>query len=140
MSEIAAALRRLVIERANNSCEYCGLSQTGQEATFHVDHVTPVKAGGPTVADNLALACVSCSLRKGARQRLIDPETQQETAIFNPRLERWKDHFRWEDVRVIGVTATGRATIEALQMNRPMVLEIRREAAAWGRHPPNRAD
>jgi hypothetical protein len=78
---------------------------------------------------------VSCSLCKGAWQLAIDPQTQQEAPIFNPRLERWGDHFRWEDVHLIGLTATGRATIEALQMNRALVLEIRREAAAWGRHP-----
>lgn len=60
-------LRRRVVERAGNRCEYCGLAQTGQEAAFHVDHVVPVSAGGPTGLDNLALACVSCSLRKGAR-------------------------------------------------------------------------
>ncbi len=140
MSEISASLRRQVIERAGNCCEYCGLSQAGQEATFHIDHVIPVKAGGPTEAKNLALACVSCSLRKGARRQAIDPQTQQEVSIFNPRMDRWNDHFRWDDVHVIGLSATGRATIEALQMNRPLVLEIRKEATAWGRHPPSRVD
>lgn len=67
MRYISDLLRRLVIERADNRCEYCGLSQVGQAATFHVDHVVPVVAGGETVAENLALACVSCSLRKGAK-------------------------------------------------------------------------
>ncbi len=126
MSDIPTGLRRQVIERARNRCEYCGLSQIGQEATFHIDHVIPVKADGPTTAENLALACVSCSLRKGARLRVIDQETQQEVLIFNPRRDRWTDHFRWQDVRVIGLTATGRATIQALKMNRSLVLEIRR--------------
>ena len=46
MSYIAPALRQLVTTRANHRCEYCGLSQVGQEATFHVDHVMPVIAGG----------------------------------------------------------------------------------------------
>ena len=75
MSSIPAQLRRLVIERAAGRCEYCGLSQEGQEATFHIDHITPVVAGGATIETNLALACVSCSLRKGARQTAIDPQT-----------------------------------------------------------------
>ncbi|TLY77107.1 MAG: HNH endonuclease, partial [Gammaproteobacteria bacterium] len=30
-------LRRLVIERAQGRCEYCGLAQAGQEAAFHID-------------------------------------------------------------------------------------------------------
>ena len=53
-----------------NRCEYCLLAQAGQEATFHVDHVTPRVAGGPTIDGNLALACVGCSLRKGAAEAL----------------------------------------------------------------------
>ena len=65
-------------------CEYCGLSQEGQEATFHADHVIPVTVGGQTVAENLALACVSCSLRKAARQTVSDPQNGQEAALFNP--------------------------------------------------------
>jgi hypothetical protein len=39
MSLIGARLRRAVIRRAADRCEYCGLSQAGQEATFHIDHV-----------------------------------------------------------------------------------------------------
>jgi 5-methylcytosine-specific restriction endonuclease McrA len=68
MRHIPGALRNLVIERAGSRCEYCGLSQRGQAATFHIDHVIPLAAGGPTTPENLALACVSCSLRKAARQ------------------------------------------------------------------------
>ncbi len=85
MAKIPASLRRLSIQRADNFCEYCGLSQLGQAATFHIDHVIPVVAGGLTTADNLALACVSCSLYKGARQDVEDPETRETVPIFNPR-------------------------------------------------------
>ena len=38
-------------------------SQLGQVATFHIDHIVPVVADGETTSANLALACVSCSLR-----------------------------------------------------------------------------
>lgn len=54
---IPATLRRLVIERSGDRCEYCGLFQAGQVATFHIDHIVPEIAGGATTADNLALAC-----------------------------------------------------------------------------------
>ena len=63
MSDVSAALRDEVALRAGDRCEYCRLSQVGQETTFHIDHVVPRAAGGPTTAENLALACVSCSLR-----------------------------------------------------------------------------
>lgn len=136
MRYIPAEVRRLVSQRATGRCEYCGLSQEGQEATFHLDHIMPVAAGGQTTAENLALACVSCSLRKAARQTAIDPQTGEEAAIYHPRRERWSDHFRWEGVRVIGQTATGWATVAALDMNRSLMLAIRQEEANLGRHPP----
>jgi hypothetical protein len=136
MSEISGRLRRLVVQRANNRCEYCGLAQEGQEATFHIDHIVPSAAGGPTELDNLALACVSCSLRKEARRSARDPQTGRTVKLYHPRRQRWGDHFRWSGVRAIGLTPTGRATVAALQMNRPLILAIRREEAARGRHPP----
>jgi HNH endonuclease len=136
MPNIPRLLRNLVIERAGNRCEYCGLSQSGQEATFHLDHVIPVKAGGETTANNLALACVSCSLRKAARQTVLDPETNITVRIFNPRQQRWLDHFRWDSVYVVGIIATGRGTLESLNMNRTVILAIRSEEELLGRHPP----
>ncbi len=135
MRYIPAGLRRLVLRRSSERCEYCGLSQAGQEATFHIDHVTPVAAGGETVAANLALACVSCSLRKSAKQTAVDPETKTEVPLFNPRRDIWSEHFQWDGVRVVGLTAQGRATIETLALNRSLILAIRREEAALGRHP-----
>jgi hypothetical protein len=129
-------LRQRVVERAQNHCEYCGLAQAGQEATFHVDHVVPVVAGGKAVLENLALACVSCSLRKGARQAALDPQTGKEVALFNPRRDTWRVHFRWDGVHIVGLTASGRATIAALRLNRALVLAIRHEEARRKRFPP----
>ena len=133
---VPAHLRRHVIQRAQNRCEYCGLAQTGQEAAFHADHVVPVLAGGKTTLDNLALACVSCSLRKGARQTATDPLTGAAAALFNPRRDSWRLHFRWSGVRLVGLSPTGRATVLALKLNRPVAQAIRQEEAARHRHPP----
>lgn len=133
---VVAALRRVVVDRARDRCEYCGLAQAGQEAVFHVDHVRPVAAGGSTDEPNLALACVSCSLRKGARQSARDPESGRTEPFFNPRRDGWRDHFRWEGVRIVGITSIGRATIAALDLNRPLILSIREEESLRGRHPP----
>ena len=135
MRRPSGRLRQLVVRRSNNRCEYCQLAQTGQEATFHIDHVTPVTAGGLTDAGNLALSWVSCSLRKGSRQRAVDPHTGQQVSLFNPRQDIWSEHFEWRRVRLIGLTPTGRATIEALCLNRPLILEIRKEEDALGRFP-----
>ncbi len=135
MPHIPVTLRRLVIERAANRCEYCGLSQISQIATFHIDHIIPVAAGGETIEDNLALACVSCSLHKSARLTAVDPISSSEAPLYNPRKELWTSHFRWERLQLVGITAIGRATVVALALNRPTVLLIREEEAYWGRHP-----
>jgi HNH endonuclease len=136
MSDVPAGLREEITARAGGRCEYCRLSQFGQEATFHIDHVIPRAAGGPTTNDNLALACVSCSLRKWATQAAPDPESGQDVPLFNPRTQIWAEHFRWEGERLVPLTATGRATVAALAVNRPLILAIRREETLRGRHPP----
>lgn len=136
MGEISASLHAEILGRAGDRCEYCQLAQAGQEATFHIDHVTPRVAGGMTIAGNLALACVSCSLRKGARQTATDPDTGEETLLFNPRTQTWAEHFRWDGETIVPLTPTGRVTVSALAMNRPLVVAIRREEIVRGRHPP----
>ena len=135
MSHIPASLRRLAIERGKSRCEYCHLAQAGQEATFHIDHIIPISSGGRTISENLALACVSCSLRKGARLAVVDPQTGQEVRLYNPRRDSWYEHFEWEGAHVVGLTPVARATIEALDLNRPLILAIREEETALGRHP-----
>jgi hypothetical protein len=135
MSDVPASIRAVVIQRADQRCEYCGLSQAGQEATFHVDHVVPRAAGGSMTEENLALACVSCSLHKAAKLSALDPNSTEETPLFNPRTQKWSEHFQWKGEIVEGLTPIGRATISALRMNRPLIVAIRTEEAIRGRHP-----
>lgn len=127
MSEhIPASLRRVVRQRAADCCEYCHLSQQSQEAVFHVDHVLPLAEGGETNADNLALACVTCSLAKAARTVGQDPTTGELARLFHPRRDQWNRHFEWAlNWQLIGLTTTGRATIRTLRINRPKVVRIR---------------
>jgi hypothetical protein len=133
---VSAQLRRDVAERAKHRCEYCGLAQVGQEAAFHVDHVIPMNAGGPTTFGNLALACVSCSLRKGARRLALDPQTGVLAPIFNPRRDLWTSHFQVEGAVFSGRTPSGRATISALKFNRTIGIAIREEEMQRDRYPP----
>jgi hypothetical protein len=135
VSHITASIRDFASARAENRCEYCQLSQEGQEAAFHIDHIVPRAAGGATVSENLALACVSCSLHKWAKQSALDLESGEEVPLFNPRSDRWADHFRWDGPVLIPMTATGRATAATLDLNRPLILAIRREEAERGRFP-----
>jgi len=135
--KVPVPLRRAVLNRAGGRCEYCGLSQIGQEAQFHVDHIQPLAEAGATALENLALACVSCSLRKGARRKAADPLTGKQAELFHPRTQRWSDHFQWKGCRIAGRTPTGHATVDALKMNRLLAQAIRSEEALRGRHPPS---
>jgi 5-methylcytosine-specific restriction endonuclease McrA len=98
-------LRRAILRRAGGRCEDSGLAQAGQEAQFHVDHIVPVADGGASSLENLALACISCSLRKGARRTALDPQTEKPAPLFHPRRQAWSDHFRWAASKVVGRTA-----------------------------------
>ncbi|MGI9036470.1 MAG: HNH endonuclease [Pyrinomonadaceae bacterium] len=105
---------------------------------FHIDHIVPVASGGETIAENLALACVSCSLRKGAKETAFDDETGKEVKIFHPRADDWNENFEWDETFLKGKTARGRATIALLNLNRRLILAIREEEILLGRHPYKR--
>src|ERR1700682_3253586 len=98
-----------VTTRAEGRCEYCRMHQALQGATFHVEHIKPSSAGGSDDLTNLALACPSCDLKKSSRLTAIDPETENEVPLFNPRTDPWEDHFVWQGHLVAGRTPIGRA-------------------------------
>jgi hypothetical protein len=134
--QVPISLQRRVRLRAGERCEYCRIAQASQEATFHVDHVLPRAASGPTWFDNLALACVSCSLRKGARTMAIDPASGDATQLFHPRVHGWTEHFSANaSGEITGITAIGRATVVALSMNRVLAVGIRHEECSRERWP-----
>lgn len=58
--------------------------------------------------------------------------------LFHPRRQKLSEHFRWsaDFLTVIGLTEVGRATVEALQLNREGVQNLRELLASSERHPP----
>ncbi len=138
MSLFSEALRKFVVARAGERCEYCHLPSRGQVGRFPIDHVVPRTAGGATEADNLALACPRCNGLKWAHGDGLDPSSGELARLFHPRDEDWEDHFRWSASRpheLEGRTATGRATIARLGMNRPEAVEVRRLLVTVGLFP-----
>jgi len=107
------------------------MHQSLQGATFHIEHIVPRSAGGSDDTTNLALACPACNLAKSNRVTAADHLTDSSATLFNPRSDRWKDHFTWDERRrVVGLTTTGRATLDALDFNHPRRVLIR-EAEEW---------
>lgn len=105
--------------------------------TFEIDHIVPRSAGGATVLANLCLCCPTCNRHKAARTTVADPIGGAMVALFHPVLDAWEEHFEWREVAtmIAGRTAKGRATVDALRMNRPAIIELRRYWASSGRHP-----
>ena len=130
--------QRLVRQRANERCEYCHTSERWQYVRFTVDHIIPLAQGGSDTPDNLALACFHCNRRKSDRLTALDPDSGEEVLLFNPRQDDWREHFTWsaDGLLVIGLTLVGRATVEALALNRERVINIRAADRMVGRHPP----
>ncbi len=136
---VTAEQRLFVAERAKDCCEYC-LSSAGFAASpYEVDHVIPISREGPTILDNLAWACRGCNLRKHDKTEAPDPEESTIVPLYNPRRQRWQDHFRWNEdyTIIIGLTPTGRATVETLQVNRKRLVNIREVLFAQKKHPPS---
>jgi hypothetical protein len=128
---IPIRLRELVVARDAGRCAFCRCAEKLMGVTFEIDHVVPRAAGGATTVDNLCLCCPTCN-------RVLDPMSGESVALFHPIRDAWEEHFEWEDgaTLVAGRTAAGRAMVEALQMNRPAMVALRRYWAATGHHPP----
>ena len=97
-------LVRLVWERAANRCEYCRMPHPQFRLPFQIDHVMARKHAGETDAENLALACFHCNRFKGPNIAGRDPLTGDLVRLFDPRRDRWSDHFvleggacRWDN-------------------------------------------
>lgn len=139
---VTANTRRIVCERANSRCEYCHPDERWQFIRFTLDHVVPQSADGSDEPDNLALACRNCNERRGNRTNAIDPQTSAAVPLFSPRRDEWATHFAWspDGLRLTGVTAVGRATIDLLDINDDRhagrIWLVRERDREDGLHPP----
>lgn len=125
---ITRAVRERVRAEAHNRCGYCLAPQSLAYDTLEIDHIIPEAIGGGNDRDNLWLACRPCNRNKGANTRARDPLTGQMVRLFDPRRDQWQDHFAWSDdgCVIIGQTACGRATVQALHVNNAFAVETRR--------------
>lgn len=137
-SFVTANQRQFIANRAKGHCEYCKIPADFASQSFSVEHIIPISRGGKTALDNLALACPGCNAHKYNKIEAPDPVDGMSAPLFNPRKQQWQDHFRWSDnfFHIVGLTPTGRATVIALQMNRPCLVNMRRALFAIGFHPP----
>ena len=118
-------LERLIWRRAQRTCEYCQMPREYDELPFEIDHILARKHGGPTTAQNRALACFPCNNHKGPNIAGRDPLTGRIVRLFHPRRHKWRQHFLWDGPLLEGRTAIGRATIAVLEINLPHRVSFR---------------
>ena len=140
-SNISKEVRERVRRDAKNRCGYCLSPQQYMMGRLHIEHIIAVAEGGTDDEENLWMACSICNGHKSDKIDEIDPVTGERIPLFNPRTQKWFEHFKWSDdgLQVIGLTPTGRATVIALHLDRDVDALVTR--AAWvsvGWHPPTK--
>ncbi len=135
---IGESLRRLISTRADRLCEYCLIHEDDTFFGCEVDHIISLKHGGATQENNLAYACVFCNRHKGTDIGSILSETGEFIRFFNPRQDKWSDHFRLEGSFLRPLTEIGTVTASILRFNAgERILE--REVFTVHRRAPGRA-
>src|SRR5579871_1639795 len=109
---------------AGSRCGDCQSDETLTGIPLSIEHVIPVSLGEQTVRDNLWRSCRPCNERKSAQITTIDPQLGETVSLFHPRAQRWNEHVQWgaDGLYIIGLTPIGRATIDALQLNRRLLV------------------
>jgi HNH endonuclease len=134
---VTPAQRQAVFARARGRCEYCHTPDGFVPGSFAVEHIVPRSKGGRTRLDNLALSCPACNGHKYNKVEGADPLNRTLVPLFNPRKQRWAEHFVWSDdfTLLVGLTPTGRATVATLQMNQQKMVNLRRLLGLAGLPP-----
>ena len=137
-SYVPKEVRARVGAAARHRCGYCLSAEAVVGSPMELDHLIPESLGGLSEEENLWLACSLCNDHKANRIAAVDPVTGETVRLFDPRHQLWNEHFRWNKTgdRIIGITATGRATVAALHLNRPSLVAARQAWVAVGWHPP----
>ena len=133
-------LSRLIAERAQWHCEYCHSPAAFSTQPFEIDHIIPLSKNGLTVLENLAFSCGLQQLQRGQNAR-ARPEDGPPRPALPSAATAMEAAFSWsaDFLRIVGRTATGRATVDTLQLNRVELLNLRRLLRAAGEYPPSLA-
>ncbi|QTA87036.1 HNH endonuclease [Desulfonema magnum] len=136
---LSPLLREQIARQGKYRCACCLGTEELAGMPMTVDHIVPSAAGGPDTEDNLCLACRRCNEFRGTQTHACDPESDETVRLFNPRQQKWNEHFQWSEdgTEIVGKTACGRATITALRMNNPEIMVARRLWVSVGWWPPD---
>ena len=138
-SDINEELRAEIAQRAGWRCEYCLIHDEDSGFPHQVDHIVSRKHGGSSTPNNLAYACVICNRCKGSDIASIEPGTGEIIRLFDPRRDRWADHFRIDGALIEPITIVGSTTARLLRLNAPERILERRLLQTLDRYPGRQA-
>ncbi len=101
-------LREYLLEKFNRTCCYCD----AKEVPLNIEHIHPKAQGGTNRVSNLAIACIPCNTKKGARS--IEAFLAKDPA----RLARIRAQLKRPLKDAAAVNATRWALFEALARGR----------------------
>jgi hypothetical protein len=131
---ISAELRQTIADRANHLCEYCLIAEAETFYGCQVDHIISLKHGGSSELHNLAYACATCNRAKGSDVGSIST-SGEFTRFFNPRRDRWAEHFRLEGATIHPLTLIGEVTMHIFGFNDSIRLHEREEMIRFSKYP-----
>jgi HNH endonuclease len=134
-SDVSDSLRQFVANRAGNRCEYCLLHADNAYFRHQVDHILSRKHGGLSISSNLALACIRCNAWKGTDLGTIELKGGLLIAFFNPRQDKWLEHFVCRGALIEPLTPRGEVTARLLRFNLDKRVAERRLLISAGRYP-----
>lgn len=117
MTYVSVEVRRIVARRAGNVCEYCLIAEEHSFYRHQIEHIVSLKHGGMSETDNLALSCVFCNSNKGSDIASLVQDSREITRLYNPRTDRWNEHFQLDSATIIPLTDIGEATARLLKLN-----------------------
>lgn len=119
---IDETIRFQVRQRANFSCEFCGVTETDAGGELTLDHFCPQSKGGTDDLDNLLYCCQRCNQYKADYW----PTQVNEPPLWNPRHEAFASHFlTLADATLYPITPTGAFTLRRLRLNRSPLIAHR---------------
>ena len=132
---ISENLRELVAIRANHRCEYCRIHKDDLFFVYQIDHIISLKHDGITKANNLAYACSLCNQNKGTDLATYLSGSMRLVRLFNPRKDKWFEHFEIDNGEILPKTRIAAATIKVLDLNNIDRVILRQSLTIIGRYP-----
>jgi len=132
---IPEKIRLAVAQRAGFRCEYCLMHEADLVIGAHIDHIISIKHGGSSTLQNLAYSCLIYNVNKVSDIATMLLPSEKPIRFFNPRKDRWADHFDLVDGSISPKTEIGIATVKILDLNATERVLRRRLLALSGRYP-----